>query len=215
MRVRRRRRGTRAGARGHAGGAPMRERLAAAATCGVGVLLFICSWSWSSSTTACDAQLSDRAEPGQPAAAGHREGHRRAGHGLRHHQRRDRPLGGIGDGPLGGRRGAIVRVRACRWRSASWSRWLVGRPVRPVQRLLGRRGRTAVAGGHARGLSAFAGWPTMLIEDRSIGRLSRLVRRPGPDVRSSGRSPSRIMLYRRAHGWSLPPSAPLQRASGG
>ena len=47
-------------------------------------------------------QFSDRAKPGQSLPAQHRKGDRGADHDLRHHQRRDRPLGRVDDGAVGG-----------------------------------------------------------------------------------------------------------------
>ena len=65
-------------------------------------------------------------EPGQPLPARHRESDRRADHDLRHHQRRDRPLGRIDDGVVrrGRRRPASSRAGTWRWRS--WPRWRWG-----------------------------------------------------------------------------------------
>ena len=95
--------------------------------------------------------------------------HRRPGHDVRHHQRRDRPVRRLGHGPVRGRRGRACRARAFRPRSRSSSPWrsaacagllngfwiaIVGLPSLAVT---------------LAGLIGYRGLARVLIEDRSVG----------------------------------------------
>ena len=90
--------------------------------------------------------LSDQ-EPDQPVQAVYREDHHRADHDLRHHQRRDRPLGCFGDGPR-----RLVAL-PCSSRASLWGcshhRAADRAGMRRIQRILDCRRRHALPGRHA------------------------------------------------------------------
>ncbi len=93
-------------------------------------------------------ELPDGHQPDQSLPTRHREGDRRPGHGLRHHQRRDRSLGRLDDGSLGGDRRQPLRAR--RLAAAGDRGGALGRGrFRVDERLLRLGARVELAGGDA------------------------------------------------------------------
>ena len=85
----------------------------------------------------------------EPVPAVDREDHRRADHDAGHHQRRDRPVGRVGDGARRRASSPSCSSMAVPMPLALLAALLAGLCRWPVQRLLGRVRRPAVAGGDA------------------------------------------------------------------
>ena len=115
------------------------------------------------------AGLPRRRQLREPVPAVDREGDRRRDHDLRHHQRRDRPVGGLGDGLLG------LRARPPPTRRACPSPWPSCSPWRRRPPPASCRARWSPAPASRRwwspwpGSSASRGAARILLEDRSVG----------------------------------------------
>ena len=126
--------------------------------------------------------LPRRRQPRQPLPAVDREGDHRGDDDVRHHVRRDRPLGRVGRWAWS----ASVLAAAARRRSVPFlardpdrHRWL-GTRRRARAGMVRRQARTAVAGRHARRADRLRGAARVFVEDRSIGDFPGWFDRPRP-----------------------------------